>query len=392
MRRIILIVLDSVGVGSLPDAAHFGEVNANTLGHIAATTKLHIPNLNRLGLANIIDIRENKAVTQPLAAWGKMASQSAGMDTTSGHWELSGLLLKKAMPTYPHGFPQKIIDAFSVATGRGVLGNYPASGLAIIDELGAEQIKTGKFIVYTSADSVFQIAANEQVIPLAELYQACEKARAILDGDNAVGRVIARPFIGKPGSFQRTSNRRDYSLLPPSGGLLENLVKNGQTTVAIGKIKDIFANQYINSAIEAHNNQQGVDGILLAMEQYGSGLIFANLVDFDMLYGHRNDVIGYACAIEKFDSELPQIINKLRLDDLLIITADHGNDPTTMGTDHTREYVPLLIYGEKVKPQFLGVRQTFADVGATCAAYLGCPAVPAGVSMLDLLGMEAKTR
>ncbi len=392
MRRIILIVMDSLGVGSLPDAAAFGESNANTLGHIAETTGLNIPTLYRLGLCNIIDVKENHAVAQPQAAWGKMASQSSGMDTTSGHWELAGMLLKKAMPTYPHGFPSEIIDAFSAATGRGVLGNYTASGLAIIDELGAEQIKTGKFIVYTSADSVFQIAAHEEVIPLDELYAACEKARAILQGEHAVGRVIARPFIGKPGSFQRTGNRRDYSLLPPPGGLLENLSRIGQATVAIGKIKDIFANQYISCAIEAHNNQQSFEGVIHAMKQTAGGLIFDNFVDFDMLYGHRNDANGYARAIEKFDEYLPQIMAKMQPEDLLIITADHGNDPTTSGNDHTREYVPLLIYGEKVKPQWLGVRQTFADVGATCAEYLGCKALAAGQSMLELLGLEADAK
>ncbi|MDN5344893.1 MAG: phosphopentomutase [Clostridia bacterium] len=373
LDRVTLIVLDSVGVGELPDAGRFGDQGSNTLGNIAATIDLHLPNLARLGLGNIIPLRGIPPAATPGAAWGKMASRSAGKDTTSGHWEIAGLILERPFPLYPHGFPPEIIEPFTRAIGRGVLGNKPSSGTVIIEELGAEHLRTGFPIVYTSADSVFQIAAHEEVIPVQELYRYCQIARQLLTGEHAVGRVIARPFVGEPGHFIRTDRRQDFSLEPPRLTLLDVITAAGLPVMAVGKIKDIFAGQGINRWIHTHDNMDGVDQTCNFMREVGRGLIFTNLVDFDMRFGHRNDVAGYAAALEAFDRRLPELIAALNENDALILTADHGCDPTTPSTDHSREYVPLLVYGNHIRPVDLGVRPTFADLGATVAELLGVP-------------------
>ncbi|MBE3572588.1 MAG: phosphopentomutase [Moorella humiferrea] len=380
MDRVIIIVLDSVGVGELPDAAAFGDAGSNTLGNIAARVNLKLPNMARLGLGNIIPLRGIAPVGSPTAAYGKMASKSAGKDTTSGHWELAGLILEKPFPLYPHGFPPEIIEPFERAIGRKVLGNKPASGTVIIEELGAEHMRTGYPIVYTSADSVFQIAAHEDVIPVEELYRYCKIARRLLTGEHAVGRVIARPFIGEPGHFIRTDRRQDFSLEPPRPTLLDAVVNAGLQVMAVGKIKDIFAGRGISRWIHTHDNMDGIDQTCNFMREGGRGLIFTNLVDFDMRYGHRNDVTGYAGALEAFDRRLPELIEALNEGDVLVITADHGCDPTTTSTDHSREYVPLLIYGDKIRKINIGVRPTFADLGATVAEMLDVPYDLAGES------------
>lgn len=383
MNRFIIIVLDSLGVGELPDAAEYNSVGANTLGHIAAGQQLCIPHLRQLGLANIIPLNKVEPVAAPRAAYGKMAASSAGMDTTSGHWEISGILLPQRMPTYPHGFPQPIISALEEAIGRGVLGNCVASGTEIIQRLGAEHLRTGKPIVYTSADSVLQIAAHEDIVPVAQLYAMCQAARAIMSGPHGVGRVIARPFVGNAREgFIRTGNRKDFSLQPPAGNLLQQVVQKGLPVISIGKIYDIFAGSNITRVYEGHNNEQSAASVLRALQENAQGLIFANFVDFDMLYGHRNDLPGYAAAIEHFDEFLGALLPALVPDDILAICADHGNDPSTPGTDHNREYVPLLVYGAKVAPRSLGIRSTFADLGQTAAAYLDAAPLPAGRSFL----------
>lgn len=378
--RVIIIVLDSVGVGELPDAADFGDAGSNTLGNIAARVNLKLPIMARLGLGNIIPLKGIAPVGSPTAAYGKMASKSAGKDTTSGHWELAGLILEKPFPLYPHGFPPEIIEPFERAIGRKVLGNKPASGTVIIEELGAEHMRTGCPIVYTSADSVFQIAAHEDVIPVEELYRYCKIARRLLTGEHAVGRVIARPFIGEPGHFIRTDRRQDFSLEPPRPTLLDAVVNAGLQVMAVGKIKDIFAGRGISRWIHTHDNMDGIDQTCNFMREGGRGLIFTNLVDFDMRYGHRNDVTGYAEALEAFDRRLPELIEALNEGDVLVITADHGCDPTTPSTDHSREYVPLLIYGDKIRKINIGVRPTFADLGATVAEMLDVPYDLAGES------------
>jgi len=383
MKRAIIVVLDSVGVGAAAQLAPLDNPHANTLAHVVEAAQLRLPELQRLGLGNILPLATVPPAAQPLAAWGRMAPLSFGKDTTSGHWEIAGLVLDKPMPTYPDGFPPEIIDAFTSATGRGVIGNKVASGTVIINELGEEHMRSGDFIVYTSADSVFQIAAHEQVIPLTELYAACRKARDILQGPQGVGRVIARPFTGSAGTFTRTENRHDYSLLPPAGGLLWQLRRRQLPVVSVGKIIDIFAGQDINLSLPAHNNEESMSALLQAMDDTDSGLIFANLVDFDMLYGHRNDAAGYARALAEFDAFVPQLAARLREEDILIITADHGNDPTTAGTDHDRENVPLLLWGPRIRPLDLGLRGSFADLGATVAEYLEAPPLPAGRSFLQ---------
>ncbi len=371
--RVILIVLDSVGVGALPDADQYNDTGSNTLGNIAARVNLHLPNLARLGIGNIIPLTGIAPVGRPAAACGKMASRAAGKDTTSGHWELAGLILEQPFPLYPHGFPPEIITPLEKAIGRRVLGNKPASGTEIIAELGAEHMRTGSPIVYTSADSVFQIAAHEEVIPVAELYRYCKIARRLLTGEHAVGRVIARPFTGEPGHFIRTDRRQDFSLEPPRPTLLDALNDAGLPVLAVGKIKDIFAGRGITRWIHTHDNMDGVDQTCNFMREGDRSLIFVNLVDFDMRYGHRNDVAGYAAALEAFDRRLPELIAALNEDDVLILTADHGCDPTTPSTDHSREYVPLMVYGNRIRPAAVGVRPTFADLGATVAELLGVP-------------------
>lgn len=380
--RVILFVLDSVGIGALPDAPSYGDEGANTLANLAsAAGGLHLPHLGGLGLGNIADITGVPPALNPAGCFGKMTEISPGKDTTTGHWEIAGLVLGKPFPVYPNGFPQELISSFINGINRGVLGNKVASGTEIIAELGAEHMRTGYPIVYTSADSVFQIAAHEEIIPVEELYRICRAARDLLTGEHSVARVIARPFTGQPGSFQRTPRRHDFSLLPPSPTILDILKENGYTVLAVGKINDIFAGQGITKSLPISDNMDGVDKTLVfAREENERGLIFTNLVDFDMLYGHRNDVSGYAQALEAFDRRLPEIMGVLRDSDILIITADHGCDPTTPGTDHTREYVPLLVYGPGVNPGVnLGVRKTFADVAATIMDLFHLP-TPNGTS------------
>lgn len=375
-RRVIVIVLDSVGVGQAPDAARYGDEQANTLSHTAkASGGLRVPNLARLGLGRITEV-EGAADPGDLGAgaFGHMVPQSAGKDTTNGHLEFVGVTLREPLPTYPNGFPEAIIGPFEQAIGRHVLGNRPASGTEILKDLGEQHLLTGDVIVYTSGDSVFQIAAHEDVIPVADLYRMCHIARDLLVGEHAVGRVIARPFIGKPGDFRRTANRRDYSRdFGPT--LLTELVHHGLTVTGIGKIEDIYGGQGISRAVHTENNDDGVTQTLRAMrEDSAAGLIFTNLVDFDSLYGHRNDPIGFGRAIEAFDARLPEIIAQMSSQDLLLITADHGCDPTTASTDHSREAVPLLAFGRWMKRLLpLGRRDSYADLGATIAAHLSVP-------------------
>ena len=367
VNRVNVIVLDSVGVGYLPDAEKFGDLGAATLPHIAEELNgLDLPNLEKLGLGNIVDIEGVDQVENAQASFGKMKEQSNGKDTTTGHWELAGLVSKKPFPTYPNGFPKEVMDQFHEAIGRESLANKPASGTVIIEELGEEHLETGKPIVYTSADSVFQIAAHEEVIPVEELYEMCKKARDILQGEHAVARVIARPFVGELGDFTRTANRKDFSLQPPEKTVLDHLKEAGKDVLAVGKIENIFAQQGITDAVHTKNNMDGVDKTLEYLKENNEGLIFSNLVDFDQNYGHRRNPEGYAQALENFDQRLPEIIENLNDDDLLIITADHGCDPTHKGTDHTREYVPLLVYGAKENLD-LGTRETYADLAATIA-------------------------
>ncbi|PTQ57119.1 MAG: Phosphopentomutase [Candidatus Carbobacillus altaicus] len=372
-KRMILIVLDSVGIGAAPDAAEFGDEGAHTLGHISERAGLHVPHMAELGLGLIEPLKSVPAVEKPRGFYGKMQEISRGKDTTTGHWEIVGLETKTPFRTYPDGFPEQLIREFSRRTNRPVIGNKPASGTEIIAELGEEQMKTGAWIVYTSADSVFQIAAHEEVIPLEELYRACEIARELtLQEPYAVVRVIARPYIGIPGHFERTPNRRDFSLSPPGKTVLDALVEGGYETIGIGKIEDIFAGVGVKRATHTTSNEHGVDVTLEYMDEDFTGLLFTNLVDFDSKYGHRRDPEGYRQALEAFDRRLPEILERLRVDDLLIITADHGNDPYHHGTDHTREYVPLLVvdpvlYFRGDTGTSLGVRKTFADIAQTIA-------------------------
>lgn len=369
-KRIVLIVLDSVGIGELPDAAAYGDEGSNTLVNTARHVNgLKIPNLAKLGLGNITDIMGVPKVNNPLAAYGKMAEVSEGKDTTTGHWEMSGIILDYPFPTYPHGFPKQIIDEFEAQISTKIIGNVVASGTEIIKELGAEHVRTGFPIIYTSADSVFQIAAHEDVIPLERLYEICKIARELLAGEHNVGRVIARPFTGKEGNFTRTANRRDFSVVPTHETILDILKRNEYEVMAIGKIEDIFAGRGITYAVHTKSNIDSIERTINSLEFVEGGLIFSNLVDYDMLYGHRNDPHGYAAALEEFDQELPDIMSNLSDEDILIITADHGNDPTTPSTDHSREYVPLLVYGENIQNVNLGIRKTFADIAATIADY-----------------------
>jgi phosphopentomutase len=368
------MVLDSAGIGEMPDAAEWGDAGADTLGHILASRPVNLPNLQKLGLGNIRPLENFPAVENPIGNYGKCALFSNGKDTTTGHWEMAGIILKKAFPTYPDGFPERIISRFvEEAKVPGVLGNVPASGTEIIKQLGEEHMRTGKPIVYTSADSVFQIAAHEEVIPVERLYEICEIARKILDGEDRVGRVIARPFVGTNAeNFKRTENRHDYAVAPPADNLLPLLKENGLDVVCIGKIASIYDSVGVTEDLTAKNNDQAVDQTVNALKKESRGLIFSNLVDFDMLYGHRRDPEGYALALENFDRRLPEIFEALRDDDLFIITADHGNDPTYRGSDHTREYAPLLVYGKTARAGVnLGTRRSLADIGQTIAENFG---------------------
>lgn len=386
-RRICLLVLDSAGIGAMPDAADWGDAGADTIGHILKSRHVHLPNLRRLGLGNIRPLAGMPPVDNPAGSFGKCALRSNGKDTTTGHWEMAGIILEKAFPTYPNGFPPAVVDAFvQKANVPGILGNVPASGTEIIKELGEEHVRTGKPIVYTSADSVFQIAAHEEVIPIERLYEMCQIARRILDGDNKVGRVIARPFVGTDaGTFTRTENRHDYAVPPPSGSLLPLLESKGLDVICVGKIASIYDSVGVTQDLTAKNNDQTVDQTINALQAESTGLIFSNLVDFDMLYGHRRDTEGYAAALERFDERLPEILDAMNDDDLLIMTADHGNDPTKDGSDHTREYAPLLVYGKSAKAGVgLGTRESLADIGQTIAENFGFK-LDAGESFLGAI-------
>lgn len=384
-NKMTVIVLDSVGIGELPDAAEFGDKGAHTLGHIMQTVPdAKLPHLQRLGLGNIAELPHLGPVAEPAAYYGKMAEISAGKDTMTGHWELMGLKIETPFQTYPDGFPRDLVARFEQETGRKIIGNKPASGTEILVELGEEHMRTGAWIVYTSADSVFQIAAHEEVIPLDELYRACEIARRLtLEPEHTVGRVIARPFVGVPGNFQRTPNRHDYAVKPPEPTVLNALKNAGKEVVAVGKINDIFTGEGITASHPTKSNAHGIEETLKHLGEDFTGLLFTNLVDFDSLYGHRRDPQGYARALEEFDAALPALLEKVGEQDVLIITADHGNDPIHAGTDHTREYVPLLVYGPGlVKPGSLGVRGTYADLAATIADNFGVTAPEHGRSFL----------
>ena len=381
-QRVVIIVLDSVGVGAMPDAHLYGDEGSNTLGNIADVLGgLELPNMESLGMGKIMPIKGISSSITPLGFYGKMSEVSAGKDTTSGHWEMMGIITGKPFPVYPNGFPKEITEAFIDKIGRRILGNKPASGTEIIQELGKQHIETGFPIVYTSADSVFQIAACEDVVPIPELYKMCEIAREILTGEHAVGRVIARPFVLKNGQFIRTDRRKDFSLTPPSSTVLDHALQKGLEVVGVGKIGDIFAHKGLSEEIHTHDNQDGIVQTIKCIRRFFKGILITNLVDFDMKYGHRNDVNGYADALKTFDNSIPEIMETLRKEDILFITADHGCDPTTPSTDHSREYVPLLVYGKGLgSPTALGIRQSFADLGATVTDILNLSPLPCGQS------------
>ncbi len=366
--RVALIVLDSVGIGEMPDAAQYGDAGSDTLGHLLAARPTRLPRLQALGLGNIRPLAGVPPAQPPLASYGKCALLSDGKDTTTGHWEMAGIILEKGFPLYPHGFPAELMREFERRIGRGTLGNVAASGTEIIQQLGEEHLRTGRPIVYTSADSVFQIAAHEEVIPLPELYRICEIARELLQGPHRVGRVIARPFLGThAGNFQRTRHRHDYAIPPPEGMLLDRLAAGGVPVYAVGKIFDIFLGRGIREHVSMQSNADGLEATLALLDRVAEGLVFVNLVDFDMLYGHRNDVEGYARALEECDSYLERIEAKLHASDLLLLTADHGCDPTTASTDHSREYAPLLALAPGRAAHPLGTRRSLADIGETIA-------------------------
>ncbi|MFY9269134.1 MAG: phosphopentomutase [Candidatus Manganitrophaceae bacterium] len=383
-KRVILLVLDGVGVGALPDADLYGDAGSDTLGHLSrAVEHFRLPMLEKWGLGRIGRLAGVPPVADPIAHFGKMAERSAGKDTIIGHWEMMGVITPIPFPTYPNGFPPEVIALFEAAIGRKVLGNKVASGTEIIQELGGEHLATGAPIVYTSADSVFQIAAHEETVPPERLYQICRIAREILKTPHQVARVIARPFVGAPGRFVRTDRRRDFSVAPPTETLLDRLRAASIPVIGIGKIEDIFSGRGVSEAIHTHDNNDGLDQTVRSLERTDSGLIFTNLVDFDMLYGHRNDAAGYAKALVTFDRRLPEIVSKMRKDDWLILTADHGNDPLFPGTDHTREYVPLLVFQKGIQSGVdLGIRSTFADLGQTLAEIFGVGPLPVGESFL----------
>ena len=377
-RRVFLLILDSVGCGALPDAAAFGDEGADTLGHVAeAVGGLRLPALERLGLGCLHPIAGVRAVDGPVALWGRMAEASSGKDTTTGHWEIAGLPLEAPFATFPDGFPEDLLATFRSRVGRGILGNRPASGTAIIEELGAAHMQGGDLIVYTSADSVFQIAAHEDVVPLEELYEACRIARELCD-DHNVARVIARPFVGTPGGFTRTYNRKDFSMTPPAPTMLDVLVEAGIEVTGVGKIHDIFAGRGLTRSVHTSGNDDGMERTIELARSAGPGLVFTNLIDFDMLYGHRNDASGYAAALERVDALLPRLEQALVPGDRVVLTADHGCDPTHPGTDHTREYVPLLLFGPGIAGGPCGTRRTFADVAETVLSVFGLPPMGTG--------------
>ncbi|HXD31695.1 MAG TPA: phosphopentomutase [Pyrinomonadaceae bacterium] len=382
-NRVVLVVLDGAGIGAMPDAPAWGDAGSDTFGHILESRQVNLPNLQSIGLGNIRPLAGVVPAEKPRGGYGRCALRSNGKDTTTGHWEMAGIILDQAFPTYPNGFPAAIIERFiREAEVPGILGNIPASGTEIIKELGEEHVKTRKPIVYTSGDSVFQIAAHEEIIPLPRLYEICEIARAILDGEHRVGRVIARPFLGEPGAFYRTENRHDYAVPPPRQNLLPTLADEELDVVCIGKIASIYDSVGVTEDLTAKNNEQSIDQTIKALQNDTRGLIFSNLVDFDMLYGHRRDTEGYARALEHFDRRLPEIESAMRDDDLLIITADHGNDPTFPGTDHTREYAPLVVFGKNARVGVdLGTRESLSDIGQTIAENFGLK-LTAGKSFL----------
>jgi phosphopentomutase len=387
-KRAVVIVMDSVGAGELPDAGTYGDQGSDTLGNIAKQVPLKLPTLRGLGLGRVANIGPERG-SGTERAFGRMAEASAGKDSVTGHWEMMGIVLDRAFPTFPNGFPPDVIAEFSRQAGRAVLGNRTASGTQIIEELGPGHLRTGSLIVYTSADSVFQIAAHEEVVPIPELYRACEIAYKLVVESLGVGRVIARPFVGAPGAFRRTANRRDYAMPPTSETLLDRLTAASRPVVAIGKIDDLFAGRGITHAVHTASDDEGMDRVGEQLAALDRGLIFANLVDFDTQYGHRNDVAGYAANLERFDSRLAALLPRLRDDDLLVVTADHGNDPTTPSTDHAREYVPLLVTGPRVRAGVdLGTRRTFADLGQTLAELFDVGRLQHGESFLKTLGAE----
>lgn len=382
-KRIFLIVLDSFGIGRMEDAAEYGDGNVNTLKSVSASSKFSLPNMGKMGLFNIDGVEVGQKEEDPIAAYARMKEASKGKDTTIGHWEISGIYSAKPLPTYPEGFPKEVLDVFEERCGRKTLCNKPYSGTEVIKDYGEEHVKTGSLIVYTSADSVFQIAAHEDVVPIEELYRYCEIAREILVGEHGVGRVIARPFTGEKGNYQRTPRRHDYSLLPPSVNMLDQLKDNGKDVIGVGKIKDIFAGKSITEYVYTKSNADGIEKTLEYLKKDFHGLCFVNLVDFDSVYGHRNDIDGYAAALSYFDEKLSEIMDGLREDDILMITADHGCDPGyTESTDHSREYTPLLIYGKSVEPKDYGTRDTFADIGATVLEYFGIKPEFTGESLI----------
>lgn len=406
MKRVFLIVLDSFGIGEMPDADQYGDAGSNTLGSCRKSGLFHVPNMDSMGLFAIDGVAPEKnteqspglsAYEKQRGAYARLAEQSCGKDTTSGHWEIAGHISQRPMPVFPHGFPDAFMDAYEKATGRRLLCNRPYSGTQVIEDYGREHLETGALIVYTSADSVFQVAAHEEVVPVPELYRYCEIAREMLQGDLGVGRVIARPFTGTPGHFVRTANRHDFSLQPPGVTMLDQISAAGMEVLGVGKINDIFAGKGITDFVRTKDNADGIERTIDWMDRDFHGICFVNLVDFDMLYGHRNDVDGYAAALSYFDAQLPRILDRLRPDDLLMITADHGCDPATPSTDHSREYIPLLMTGERLplsadtgtdmgqngmpRPVNCGTRDTFADIGATVLSWLGIPQEIAGTPL-----------
>ena len=385
MPRAILIVLDGVGCGELPDAELYGDGGSNSLANTAsAVGGLKLPNMQRMGLGNIIPIDGVAPIAEPEACYGKMAERSPGKDSVTGHWEMMGVILAEPFPLFPNGFDRELIERFEKAVGRKVIGNRPASGTEIIEELGPRQMRTGELIVYTSADSVFQVAAHTGVIPLEELYRICETARAMLTGPNCVNRVIARPYTGSTDSFVRTADRKDYAIKPSEATLLDKILEADMEVQGVGKIDDLFGGRGFTKCRHVASNAEAIEAVKEQMQRNFEGMLFANLIDFDMKYGHRNDAEGYARALMEFDLAIPRYIDMLQSDDLLFITADHGNDPTTPSTDHAREYVPLLVKG-KGRGKDLGVRESFADVGETIAQFLGMPPVGIGKSFLEMI-------
>lgn len=388
MKRVFLIVLDSFGIGEMEDAEAYGDRGVSTIGSVSESSFFHVPNLQKLGLFNIegVRCRGQEPAKNPLAAVARMKEASRGKDTTIGHWEIAGLVSKEPLPTYPNGFPEEVIDEFSKLTGRGVLCNKTYSGTEVIRDYGDEHVRTGDLIVYTSADSVFQVAAHEEVVPLETLYDYCRKARGMLQGEHGVGRVIARPFTGTSGDYTRTAHRHDYSLLPPQTTMLDQLKEAGRDVIAVGKINDIFAGKGITEFVYTSGNAEGIERTLEYLDRDFEGVCFVNLVDYGMLYGHRRDVDGYARALAYFDEKLPEIMGKLREEDILMVTADHGCDPAyTKTTDHTREYTPFIMYGKKVKPVNHGTRETFADIAATVLDHLGVEQKTCGTSMYAVI-------